>query len=220
MILTFVVPRVSQVFLKLKVDLPLPTKILVGISDLFTKFTSLIILLSILLFVFGFFIYKSKKRFFLNLIFSLPLLNNLGKYIDLTRFTRSLALLLSSGIPITQALNLSKQVVVRKEIIKAIEKSQEAVESGQKLSKGFGENKKVIPQIMIRLINAGERSGTLEKSMQQVSEFFDNKVSTNLKLITELLEPILLVIIGVLVGGTMLAIVAPIYQLIGQIKVR
>ena len=220
MILTFVVPRVSQVFLKLKVDLPLPTQILVFTSDLFIRFKFVVIVLTVLLLIFAYIIYKTKRRYFLSFIFSLPLISKLGKYIDLTRFTRSLSLLLSSGIPITEALELSKHVLIRKEIIKAVEKSQKAVEAGQKLSNGFKDSKGAIPQMMIRLVSAGERSGSLEKSLTQISEYFDDQVSTTLKIITELLEPALLVVIGLLVGGTMLAIVAPIYQLIGQIKVR
>ena len=220
MILTFVVPRISQVFVKLKVDLPLPTKVLVFLSNFFIQFTPLIIILAFLLFLTAYLLYKTQKRYFLNSIFSLPLISRLGKYIDLTRFSRSLALLLSSGIPIIEALELSRQVVVRAEIGRAVERAKQAVIAGQSLSFGLKQNKGAIPAMMIRLINAGERSGSLDKSMLEIAQYYDNQVSNSLKIISELLEPALLVIIGLLVGGTMLAIVAPIYQMIGQIKTR
>lgn len=220
MILTFVVPKISQVFVKLRVDLPLPTKVLVFLSNFFLQFTPLIIILAVLLFLAAYLLYKTQKRYFLNLIFSLPLISRLGKYIDLTRFSRSLALLLSSGIPIIEALELSRQVVVRAEIGRAVERAKQAIMAGQPLSFGLKQNKGAIPAMMIRLINAGERSGSLDRSMLEIAQYYDNQVSNSLKIISELLEPALLIIIGLLVGGTMLAIVAPIYQMIGQIKVR
>lgn len=220
MILTFVVPKISQVFVKLRVDLPLPTKVLVFLSNFFLQFTPLIIILAVLLFLAAYLLYKTQKRYFFNLIFSLPLISRLGKYIDLTRFSRSLALLLSSGIPIIEALELSRQVVVRAEIGRAVERAKQAVMAGQPLSFGLKQTKGAIPAMMIRLINAGERSGSLDRSMLEIAQYYDNQVSNSLKIISELLEPALLIIIGLLVGGTMLAIVAPIYQMIGQIKVR
>lgn len=219
-ILTFVVPKISEVFVKLKIDLPLPTRILVSLSNLITQSAPLMITGFVLALIVGIFIYRTKRRLFLKVIFSLPLLSQLGKYIDLTRFSRSLALLLESGIPIIEALALTREVVVRKEIANVIAKSQQAVAAGQKLSVGFKQEKGPIPQMMIRLVDVGERSGKLDQSLSQISEYFAEKVSTTLKLITELLEPVLLVIVGLLIGGTMLAIVAPIYQLIGSIKIR
>ena len=92
--------------------------------------------------------------------------------------------------------------------------------SGKKLSEGFKINKKIFPSIAIRITEAGERSGSLDKSLLEISEFLDYQVSSKLKTATSLLEPILLVAIGGLVGGMMLAIIAPIYGLIGQVGGR
>lgn len=91
------------------------------------------------------------------------------------------------------------------------------VSSGKRLSEGFKGTNGLIPSIMIKLIEAGEKTGTLDKSMQDVSEFLDYQVSGTLKTITALMEPVMLVLVGIAVGGMMMAIIAPIYSLIGQV---
>ena len=219
-ILTFVIPRVGNVFNRLRINLPLPTRILVATSGFILGYWPFIIIGFAALFIAIILLYRAKKLFITSIFFSLPLVSNLVREIDLTRFTRSMALLLASGIPITESLELSQNVVNKKEIAKTIAQSKDKVLSGRKLSDGLKTSKKIIPPLMIHLIEAGEKSGTLEKSMQELSEYFDLRVSNSLKNIATLIEPALLLVIGLLVGGVMLAIIAPIYQLIGQIRTR
>lgn len=217
MILVVVVPKISSVFSRLHVNLPLPTKILIFTSNLLLSQTiPVIIVLAIFSFL-TFFIYKKQKKLLLNFIFKFPILSALTKDIDLTRFSRSLFLLLNAGIPITSALELTENVVVNRDVELAVKNAKEAVVAGRKLSEGFKDSRKVFPSMAIRITEAGERSGSLDKSMAEISEFLDYQVSIRLKTATALLEPILLVAIGVLVGGMMLAIIAPIYGLIGQV---
>ena len=220
MILIVVVPKISSVFSRLRVELPLPTKILIFMSDLLLSQTIPVVIGSVIFFLLTIFIYKKQKKLLLNFIFKFPVLSSLAKDIDLTRFSRSLFLLLSAGIPITNALELTEKVVVNKDVETAVRKAKEAVAAGRKLSEGFKDNKKVFPSMAIRITEAGERSGSLDKSMSEISDFLDYQVSIKLKTTTALLEPILLVAIGGLVGGMMLAIIAPIYGLIGQVGGR
>jgi type II secretory pathway component PulF len=105
-------------------------------------------------------------------------------------------------------------------IRKLFEKSREMVIGGKKLSDGLRLGKKFVPGMMIKLTEAGERSGTLDRSMQELSQHLDYEVTNSLKAATALLEPILLVVVGISVGGMMLAIIAPIYGLIGQVGGR
>ena len=220
MILIVVVPKIASVFTRLSVELPLPTKILIFMSNALISQTFPVIMGLLIFSLLIIFIYKKQKRLLLNFIFKFPILSALAKDIDLTRFSRSLFLLLTAGIPITNALELTENVVVNKDVEQAIRKAKEAVASGRKLSEGFKDNKKVFPSMAIRITEAGERSGTLDKSMSEISDFLDYQVSMKLKTTTVLLEPILLVAIGALVGGMMLAIIAPIYGLIGQVGGR
>ena len=220
MILIVVVPKIASVFSRLRVDLPLPTKILIFMSNALISQTIPVILGLIIFSLLMFFLFKKQKKLLLNFLFKFPVLSSLAKDIDLTRFSRSLFLLLNAGIPITSALELTENVVASSDVERGIRNAKEAVISGKKLSEGFKINKKIFPSIAIRITEAGERSGSLDKSLLEISEFLDYQVSSKLKTATSLLEPILLVAIGGLVGGMMLAIIAPIYGLIGQVGGR
>jgi type II secretory pathway component PulF len=217
MILVVVVPKISSVFLHLNIPLPLPTRILITMSQILTQYT-LFVLIGAAAILFGsFFFYRENKKTFLNLLFMLPLVSNLAKQIDLTRFSRSLYLLLTSGIPIGSSLELAQEVVLKKEVAVAISHCREVVISGSELSDGLKHAKNIFPNIMIKITEAGEKSGSLDKSMQDVSEYLDYQVDHNLKTLTTLLEPLMLIFVGILVGGMMLSIIAPIYGLIGQV---
>jgi type IV pilus assembly protein PilC len=92
--------------------------------------------------------------------------------------------------------------------------------AGKSLSEGFRAARGYIPSIMIKLMESGEKTGSLEKSMQDISEYFDYQVTNTLKFLTALLEPVLLVFVGLAVGGMMIAIIQPIYGLISQVGGR
>jgi type IV pilus assembly protein PilC len=125
--------------------------------------------------------------------------------------------LLSSGITITSALELSENVVLRTDISKSIVYAKETIMSGKKLSEAFKQRKSIFPGIIIKIIEAGEKTGTLDKSMQDIAEYMDYEVTNTLKTVTTLLEPLMLVFVGFLVGGMMMSIIAPIYGLISQV---
>ena len=220
MILVVVVPKISDVFSRLHVTLPLPTKILIFMSNVLLSQTIPVVLGLIVFSFLIFFLYKKQKKLLMNLVVKLPVISGLAKDIDLTKFSRNFYLLSNAGIPITSALELTDNDVVSKNVEEGLRHAKEEVASGKKLSEGFKNNKKVFPSIVIRITEAGERSGSLDKSMAEISEFLDYQVSAKLKTATALLEPILLVAIGGLVGGMMLAIIAPIYGLIGQVGGR
>ncbi len=217
MILVVVVPKISQVFSRLTVELPLPTRILIFLSDLLVKNTVVfliglgLVVLSIIT------LYRRKKSALMDIVYSLPIISKLIQEIDITRFSRSLHLLLSSGLSITAALELTSDMVIKRKTADIIRRSREMVFAGKKLSEGFRASKGYIPSLMIKLMEAGEKTGTLDKSMQDISEYYDYEVTNTLKTITALLEPILLVVVGIAVGGMMLAIIAPVYGLISQV---
>lgn len=215
--LTIVIPRIAQVFESLNVTLPLPTQMIIIISRVYLANLILINATILALFLLLWYLYKQKKQVFLRFVFALPVISTLGTTIDLARFTHTLSVLLSSGIPITEALTLTRHVVARRQMSVAIEKLFETVTAGKNLSDGLKLTPGLFPSVAILVIEAGERSGTLEKSMEELSEYFETQVSNRLKQISTLIEPILLVFVGVLVGALMLAIITPLYNLIGNI---
>jgi type II secretory pathway component PulF len=217
MILIVVIPKISTVFSKLHVVLPLPTKILIFVSNALLTYTIPIILVVVSLGVGLAYLYKMHKGAVMAALYKLPVISELAHQIDLTRFSHSLYLLLNAGIPIVTALELTEAVVKKKEVGKAITRATEVVSAGKKLSEGFKETPNAFPSIMIKMTEAGEKTGSLEKAMEDTSEYLDYQVSKSLKTLTTLLEPIMLLFVGVMVGGMMLAIIAPIYSLIGQV---
>lgn len=219
-ILTFVVPKISTVFLRLKVPLPLPTQILIFLSDFILKNTIIMIISTIGVTVLFVLLYNTRRRNVQDIIFSLPLVSRLILEIDLIRFSHSMYMLLDSGLPITSSLELCQEVVHKRDLQKAIAHSKELVMSGKKLSEGFKSARNVFPSIMIKITEAGEKTGSLDKSMKEISEFLNYQVDGTLKTITTLLEPLMLVFVGILIGGMMLSIIAPIYGLISQIGVH
>ncbi len=220
LMLTFVIPRIATVFLKLKVDLPLPTRVLINISNFILEYKAVSLLGFVLVVTLLIFLYKKKRGILIDMLSALPVVNDLIKQIDLTKFSRSLYLLLNAGIPITSALELSEETISRKDLRRVIAHCKEMVVGGKKLSEGFRDAKHIIPNILIKMTEAGERSGSLDRAMQDISEYVDYQVSTRLKTVTALIEPIMLVFVGLLIGGMMLAIIAPIYSLITQITAR
>lgn len=115
---------------------------------------------------------------------------------------------------------MCQEVVAKNSVKKTIIHAKETVLAGKKMSLAFKSHKSTIPVIMIKIIEAGEKSGTLDKSMQDISEYLDYQVSKTLKTVTTLMEPLMLVVVSVLIGGMMMAIIAPIYGLIGQVGNR
>ncbi|HSE29244.1 MAG TPA: type II secretion system F family protein [Candidatus Saccharimonadales bacterium] len=220
LILTFVIPRVSKVFDGLRITLPPTTKALIGLSE-FVLANYIFIFIAIALIGVGIFmLIRFKRRQVVNVLLSLPFLDNLGRQIDLARFTRTLKLQLKAGLPLSEALELSRGVVSKKEIESAIISMKRAVDNGEPISEGLKHYKKVVPSVMIRILQTAEKSGTLEKTMQDLADYFDEQVTRTLKNVSELIEPVLIVVIGLLIGGMMLSIIAPIYGLISQLGGR
>ena len=217
MILVVVVPKIATVFTSLKVALPLPTRILIFFSDIILGFTIPLIAGLVAICVVMVFLFKTKRHLFFSAIFAFPIVSNLVKEIDLARFSRSMYLLLTSGITITNALDLAKDIVMRRDVAALISYAEQTILSGKKLSDGFKEKKAIFPSIAIKIIEAGEKTGTLDKSMEEISNYMDYQVSASLKKVVSLLEPLMLVFVGLLVGGMMFSIIAPIYGLISKV---
>jgi type IV pilus assembly protein PilC len=180
LILTFVIPRISGVFSKLRINLPLPTKILVAVSDFFIHFYPYIVLAIIATIVMGIILLRYKKREVLGFFYHFPIISNIVTQIDLARFTHNFSLLLKSGVPIIDALELTKKVVNKKEMYKMIVYSIDEITKGGTLSKSMLKFSKIVPATMIKIIQAGEKSGKLENSLSELSVYFDSKVTGSL----------------------------------------
>lgn len=215
-----VMPKITTVFSRLKVVIPLPTRVLMVVSAFVIKNTLYVgIGAAVLVFLF-YLVYTKKRRFLFSVLAKLPVISMLYKKVDIVRFSRSFGLLLNSGIPIVNALELSIDVVTRRDLKSLLEESKKMVYAGKEFSSGLRAKKGVMPTLVIKLIELGESSGSLDKAMVDVTEYMDYEVSKNLKTVTTLLEPIMLVLVGVCVGGIMMSIISPMYSMIGQVGNR
>lgn len=218
LMLTFVIPRVAKVFTSMRVHIPWVTRVMMDASAYFMQhwiyisigFIVFLVLLSIIV--------TANKRLIIRGILSLPVLKVLGNNIDLARFTRSFGLLTRAGVPLLDALDLSQRVVQKKQLAAIIQRMRRDVAAGNPLSTNLRTNRKVIPPLMARSIETAETSGTLEATLQNLTEHFDEEVNASLKVISSLIEPVLLVVVGAMVGTLMVTIIAPIYNLISQIN--
>ncbi len=219
-ILIFVIPRMASVFTRMKVELPLPTKIMIFVSDFILNNTIPLVLGIIAFIALIVLLYKKKKSFIMGIFFSMPLISDLVRQMDITRFAQSMSLLLHSGLTITQALELCQEIVWRRDVSLLIKHTHTVVMSGKRVSEGLRNGKGIFPVILIKIIEAGEKTGSLDKSLKDIGEYMDYQVSRTLATLTSLLEPVMLIFIGVIVGGMMMSIIAPIYGMIGQINRR
>jgi len=219
-ILIVVIPKISSVFSQMQIAMPLSTKILVGISDILLNHTWAVIL-GIVLVILGIAAaFRFKREWVLTRIYSLPLISSIVQEIDVANFARSMHLLLISGISITKALDLMQGVAFSPQIDRAIRYCKTKVNEGKDLSEAMEQNRKYFPNIMITLVEAGEQTGSLDSSMNDIAEYYSGKAEETLKTFSNLLEPFMITVVGIIVGGVMLSIIGPIYGLIGQIGGR
>lgn len=216
---TFVLPRLAKAFLKLKINIPLPTKILLE--------TSLIIEKNLLLFGLGlgFFILivilavKSRqgKKILFALMLKLPVIKDVFLQYNLARFTQSLSSLLKGGVPIIEALEIASKSLITHRKEEIAKNFRDKVTQGLSLTVVFSEEK-LFPPLMNQMIAIGERSGNLDHILLDLSVFYEEEVENSLKNFIAVLEPVLLIIIGLGVGLLVLTIISPIYSLISQIQ--
>jgi type II secretion system protein F len=213
-LLSFVAPRLIVIFIDLGQSLPLPTIILIGISSFFAKFWVLI--LAGLIF-FAIVLYKwSKtqegKAVFDSLKLKLPLIGPFIKKAEVARFARTLAVMISNGVSITKSLAVSGTTVNNTLIKKDIQQASKDVSEGASLSSGINKSK-IFPSMAANMIFVGEESGTLERSLMKIANAYEIETDRTVKVITSLLEPMLILFMGVVVGFIVIAMLLPIFQL-------
>ena len=218
LLLFFVLPRLTKTFKQSGVELPLITKIIVAVSNALTY--SPVLDLTIIGALVWFFIYFRKtdvgRKIFLKILLSIPIVRDLVKKVALVRFTRTLGSLISSGTSIVESLNLSAESVGNDYYKKAILESVKQVKTGVSFSKTLGSSPELFPHFLNSLVVVGERTGTLEKILKNFAEFYDEEIDNNLKDLTTFLEPVLLLLMGIVVGSIALSVLLPIYKLVGK----
>lgn len=218
LLLIFVLPRLTKAFESSGVKLPFVTKFFLGLSSMLTY--SFLLDFGVLIFLIWFFIFfrttRMGKKFFLWLISHIPVAKELVKKVALVRFTRTLGNLMASGLSAVGSLDSCAHSIGNQRYEMAIMAVIEDVKNGLAISEALTKFPELFPRLLVSLVVVGERTGTLSEILVTFSDFYEEDVDNKLKDLTAVLEPILLLIMGVLVGSIAFSIILPIYQLVGH----
>lgn len=220
LLLIFVLPKLTMAFGRGGVKIPWITKILMQISGILSAnvFLTFGVSIGIIIFLFFFNRTVAGKKFFTDVINRTPIVRDLVKKIALTKFCRTLGTLLASGMPILEALQITAEVVGNDAYQRAILNSQQEIKRGISLGSSLKNRSDLFPQLLLGLVKVGEKTGTLEKILKTVSNFYDEEVDRILKNLVSVLEPALLLIMGLVIGGIAISVMLPIYQMIGALR--
>jgi type IV pilus assembly protein PilC len=218
--LVFVLPKISEVFLQLNVELPFMTRLILGFGEFvggnlalsLTVMFSLIFLAFLLLWV------RSTREKLFALFVKLPVVKEVVRQLDVARFARTLSTLLKSGVPIMAALEVASDVLTQPKLKTLAKKFGPGVARGESLSEILAEGPQVFPVIVTQTIKAGERTGNLEVVLEEMAQFYESEVDFSLKRATALLEPVLMLVIGIAVGAMVIIMITPIYSIVGGIE--
>jgi len=212
----FVIPKLSTFFAQSDMKLPFFTQMIVGAGHLFSSnYLADAIILGVLI---GFIIFLAKTRtgksIVSGIIARLPLTRKLFKQINIYRYCWTMGILLSSGISILDGLDITGKILSGKIYKKGIEKIKEDVEKGVPLGTTLKDQKNLFPQIVSGMTTVGEQTGDLENIYITLAKFYERNFEQSLKALMTLLEPLLLLGMGLIIGGIALAIILPIYQFV------
>jgi type IV pilus assembly protein PilC len=214
-IMTFIVPQYQTVFEDIGVALPAPTQMLLTLSDFIKSFWYVIILSPVIIFV-GLRTWAKTKSgaFYVDKMkLTVPMLGTIFRKAVISRFCRTLGTLLQSGVPILEALNIVKGTVGNEIVSVAIGKVHDSVKEGETIAEPLGASG-VFDDIVVNMIDVGEETGELDKMLLKIADTYDNEVDAAVSGLVSIMEPVLIVGLGVTVGFIVVALFMPLVSLL------
>ncbi|PWB80582.1 MAG: pilus assembly protein PilC [Candidatus Methylomirabilota bacterium] len=214
-LLAFVIPTFAKFFESAKVELPLPTQIVMTVSRFVHTYLLFWLGLLIAAVVCIRFIYRAEKgrRAIDGLFLRVPVFGPLLRKVAVARFTRTLGTLIASGVPILDGLDITARTAGNKVVEEAIIKTRESIAQGKTIAAPL-QLSGVFPPMVVQMISVGEQSGALDSMLEKIADFYDAEVDQAVTNLTALIEPILMVFLGVVVGGIVIAMYLPIFKLV------
>jgi type IV pilus assembly protein PilC len=217
-ILWKVIPTFAQLFAGLGAQLPLPTRVVIAASDMIVAWGWLLI---ILLGIAGYMLRRyyateAGRRVIDRLLLRTPILGNILRKVAVARFTRTLSTLLASGVPILDGLDITARTSGNAIIEDAILTTRAAIERGETVS-GPLRDTNVFPSMVVQMINVGETTGALDTMLSKIADFYEEEVDAAVAGLLTLLEPVMIAFLGVVVGGIVIAMYLPIFDLISKL---
>lgn len=209
-----IVPKFKEIFTSLGGELPGPTKFLLGLSEFMGKyiFYEVIALIGI---VVGFQVYaktNNGRQVLDRLILNIPVIGKLLQKVFIARFSRTLATLVKSGVPILSSLEIVAKTSGNKVVEKAVLAARSSIKEGENIADPLAHSK-VFPAMVTRMIAVGEKTGELEKMLAKIADFYENEVDAAITALTSLIEPMVIAILGMVIGGIVIALFMPIFKL-------
>jgi type IV pilus assembly protein PilC len=217
--LLFVVPQFKDIYAQLGGTLPLPTKILLAVSDAVRHFWYIVIG-SVVVFVVVFRRWKKTPagRAVVDAFkLRVPVFGPLFHKQALSRFASTLSVLLRSGVPILQSLDIVSETVNNVVISRAVKDVEESVKEGESMA-GPLEKHAVFPPMVVQMLGVGEETGAVDTMLEKVAQFYDNEVKATVDALTSLIEPVMIALIGGAVGAAVIALYMPMFNIINLIK--
>jgi len=217
--LVFVVPRLAEVFEGFDVELPLATRVLIAVGSFFEVYWWLVLILLVLASIGGYFLWRIKKvrGYFMYGILFVPIIGSIVQQVNLARFTRNLSSLLSSGVSFIDALDLLAENTPHGSYAAVFRGAEDHVKQGRLLSEFLGESPRLFPPLVINVIKVGEETGALDSVLTEIATFYEGEIDQVMKNLTSILEPVLMVVIGLAVGALAVSVISPIYNLVNVI---
>ncbi len=218
-LLKFVVPIFANMFVSMGVDLPLPTKIVIGLSNFVGRFWWLVIGGMVLIFVAIKYIRKDPKGRYMfdKMLLNLPVLGTVLRKIAVARFTRTLGTLITSGVPILEGLTITARTSGNAVLEDALMKVRKAVEEGRTIVDPLKESG-VFPNMVTQMIGVGEATGAMDAMLQKIADFYEDEVDSATKDMLTLLEPLMIGFLGVAVGGIVISLYMPLFSMIAKLS--
>jgi len=216
--LIFIIPQFSQMYSRLNTSLPLPTRIMMNISTSIQHGYLFYVIIFFGLWLFLCILLQTNRGQFLwdKMKLRIPIFGTLIFKGIFIQFSRTLSILLKSGLPIIQSIKIVSESISNTYIEKKIEACSLKIQRGATISEAFSESK-IFPELMIQMISSGEESGTLSSMLAKIADFYQEQIDTAVATLSSLIEPIMIVVIGLIVGSMAISIFLPIFKMGGAI---
>jgi len=218
-VMTVVMPKLVGMINELGAKVPLPTRILLSFYKFFNVYGWLIIIAFIGLIIFLVYYLRTKegKKVYDKASLKIPLLGKFFEKIFLSRFAENLSTLISAGLPITQALKITKNTIGNYVYRRIVAETEKQVSEGEKISSVLVKYPERVPSFIIQMVKVGEETGKLDKTLMEIVNFYKKEIDKTVSMFTTLIEPILIIILGFGVALIAVAVISPLYGVLGSI---
>jgi type IV pilus assembly protein PilC len=216
--LLFIIPTFAKMFADFGGQLPLPTRIVLGLSNLLRSYWY-VLFLGIGATVFAFKRYyktEKGKTHIDRLMLKIPVLGNVIRKAAVARFTRTLGTLVSSGVPILNGLEITAKTAGNRVVEKAVMETRSSISQGNTIAEPLKASG-VFPPMVTQMIAVGEETGALDEMLEKIANFYDDEVDTAVEALTSVIEPVMIVVMGVVVGGMLVSMYLPMFKLVNVI---